>query len=276
MQRKYKWNHDTTNTIDWMIHSSALASLQTSTNRKTITQFVHEWFPVNGHAGRANTNNNQLCPMCRNCPETQQHFLSCQALDATWTNKLTKAISIYDTPETPDTTTQLLLWALLTCRTTNHQPPAHLSDPSHIQLLTEQHTIGWDQVMKGRWSVEWVRHFDAYHPDKGENIATKFLTTIWQTIREVWKWRCDTIHQNEATISSNLRLNLTPKVKAIYQQKVKFDTINQKVFTQSLEDTLQMTQKHIQDWLKRTGSFVKNGLQRANRRLKMINHSITR
>jgi hypothetical protein len=37
-----------------------------------------------------------------------------------------------------------------------------------------------------------------------------------------------------------------------------------------------MPSKYIQDWLKRTGFFVKKGLQRANRRQKMSSHSITR
>jgi hypothetical protein len=114
MQCKYKWHDDTANTIDWMILSSTLASLQTSTNSKRITQFIHEWFPVNGHAGRANMDNNQLCPMCKTCREIQQHFfLSCQELEETWVNKLTNV----SPPTThreyqPNTINQLLLYGL--------------------------------------------------------------------------------------------------------------------------------------------------------------------
>jgi hypothetical protein len=78
----------------------------------------------------------------------------------------------------PNTINQLFLRIILTCRTKNHPLPEHLNEPNHIQLIEEQHVIGWDQVLKERWSREWVRHFEAQHPEKGENAAKKILTTF--------------------------------------------------------------------------------------------------
>jgi hypothetical protein len=42
-----------------------------------------------------------------------------------------------------------------------------------------------------------------------------------------------------------------------------------------MKETLKLPKKVLQDWIKRTGHFVKIGLKRANLRLKQGNRSIT-
>jgi hypothetical protein len=121
--------------------------------------------------------NNQLCPMCKTCREIQQHFLSCQDLEETWVNKLTYAISTYDTPRVPAKHYQpaIIIWFILTYRTKNHRLPEHFNEPNHIRLIEEQHAIGWNQLLKERWSCEWVRHFEAQHPERVKTRQQKSL-----------------------------------------------------------------------------------------------------
>jgi hypothetical protein len=49
LQKQYKWDDTTIDNIDWLIHGNSIEQL-TNTHRKTITRFLHDWLPVNGHA----------------------------------------------------------------------------------------------------------------------------------------------------------------------------------------------------------------------------------
>jgi hypothetical protein len=75
LQTKYRWSDNTLANIDWTIHGSALQSFATR-QRKTLTQLIHNWLPVNGHPGRANLPVNQGCPICKATRESQGHFLT--------------------------------------------------------------------------------------------------------------------------------------------------------------------------------------------------------
>jgi hypothetical protein len=76
MQKKYAWCDNTISSIDWILLGKSLQLLQTN-QRKTITQFTHEWLPVHGHPGRADFRLDPTCPICRRQVETQGHFLTC-------------------------------------------------------------------------------------------------------------------------------------------------------------------------------------------------------
>jgi hypothetical protein len=64
----------------------ALQSLQ-PTQRKTITQLIHEWLPVNGQMLRQQHKDNQKCPLCK----TQHHFLTCPKSKEKWKEALNAA-----------------------------------------------------------------------------------------------------------------------------------------------------------------------------------------
>jgi hypothetical protein len=79
MTTKYKWAEGVPDKIDWAIHSNSLNNFS-QTQRKTLTQAIHEWLPLNGHPSQANTTINQNCPCCKTQPETQETFYNCPSL----------------------------------------------------------------------------------------------------------------------------------------------------------------------------------------------------
>jgi hypothetical protein len=83
LQRKHNWSYKTLSMIDWGVHGRALMTL-TDRQRKTITQMIHQWMPVNGHPGRALQFLERKCPACRDEDESQAHFMSCPALRGLW------------------------------------------------------------------------------------------------------------------------------------------------------------------------------------------------
>jgi hypothetical protein len=74
---------------------------------------------------------------------------------------------------------------------------------------------------------------------------------------------------------STWKNELKPQVQALYQLKGRLDSTDRRVLEIPISETLKMPNKTLQDWIKRTGNFVKIGLQRANHRLQQGNHTIT-
>jgi hypothetical protein len=83
-------------------------------------------------------------------------------------------------------------------------------------------------------------------------------------------------HLNHNQSHIFLKEHLAPQVLAIYSQKHKLDAINQQTLDTPAETILQLPNGTIRDWLKRTGSFVRQGLRRAQHRLKTGNHNIAK
>jgi hypothetical protein len=279
MQLKYKWHDTTIDKIDWILLSMSLRSLTTN-QRKTITQFMHGWLPVNGHPGRAECQFNQTCPMCRETLETQDHFLTCKNTVDRWNQAVTAIVQSIQ--EKYPHLSKILHWALTTCRgNNNQQPPDRLittgDTTQHIydRIIRTQTSIGWQQILKGRWAVSWVQAIEIISPGQGERETTKIISHIWQEILSIWKERCNILHADTLHNNERILQNILPRVQAIYERKDKLDAVDKQVLATPIAKTLQLPQRLLLDWVRRTGNFVKKGLKRANHRLKERNNSIT-
>jgi hypothetical protein len=185
LQTKYKWEGSTIDHIDWLVHGQSLQNLTTN-QRKTITQLIHEWLPVNGHPGRALHQSSQHCTTCRSLVETQGHLLTCPNTLEQWNIRFQKITEPLQA--TYPILTSILKWALINCQdnTTeipNAIPNANYEDihPHYTNLIQAQPDIGWEQIIKGRWATHWVQHIELITPDQGGKIMTKLTTEIWHT-----------------------------------------------------------------------------------------------
>jgi hypothetical protein len=111
MNTKYNWSDKTINSIDWMIHKESLTKFPTN-QRKTITQLIHEWLPVNGHPGRSMIDTNKLCPHYIIAPETQIHFSQCPTTSTHWHSLVEEQINQCLTPSKHKHLITLIIWAL--------------------------------------------------------------------------------------------------------------------------------------------------------------------
>jgi hypothetical protein len=90
-----------------------------------------------------------------------------------------------------------------------------------------------------------------------------------------WHKRCEVLHENNEQNTTNLIQHLHPQVTAIYEQKTRLDSLDQTALEQPITSTLAIPLKAIRDWIKRVGTFVRQGIARAQRRTKSQNHAIT-
>jgi hypothetical protein len=113
LQNQYKWEDNTIASIDWIIYGAALQSLSTS-QRKSVTQLVHSWLPVQGHPGRSNRQINRNCPHCKDATETQRHFLTCPLNQKQWKKDITSIVEPLLSLYGP--LASILQWALQHCQ----------------------------------------------------------------------------------------------------------------------------------------------------------------
>jgi hypothetical protein len=84
------------------------------------------------------------------------------------------------------------------------------------KLIREQESIGWKQNLTGRWTLEWVQHFDSITPQKGEHTAINMIKSIWQAVLTIWQHRRDAQHNDQTDKDKEQRTQLLPRIEAIY------------------------------------------------------------
>lgn len=159
-------------------------------------------------------------------------------------------------------------------------PAESLQTETTKSIIQQQKLIGYcDQLGKGRCSQEWVRQYNKYYKKDGEKWATTTITQIWHFLYEQWKQRYEKLHDNNddnSITKLNALLSLEPKIQAIFDQKDQLiDNIDQQVFTHPIQTISRQPIRFQKDWIKRTESFVKDGIKRAKIRIKQRTHSIT-
>jgi hypothetical protein len=138
-----------------------------------------------------------------------------------------------------------------------------------------QHAIGWNQILKGRWSTEWVRIYDIIYPQQGEKYATNQLHSIWTATIAIWKQRCNALHNIEKNDPACFKQLLSPKVQALYAMKQEIDQIDRQALEQPMSTTMNLPIKHLKGWIKQTDSFIRQALLRRKKRIQLSTHAIT-
>lgn len=268
---KYNWTHEITDNIIWVAHGRALSSLPIRMS-KTITQLNHKWLPLNASYSINATGTGRLCPFCSSCDEDHQHFLSCSHPQPTtlWreaASKITTKLIAYDN-QVSRQLTRLLSQAVSTWRTTKSPPPPDWLSPEYLPLFQAQAHIGWNHILHGRFTREWLR---CLHKENNEGIqwVTHCIRTIWANIFTIWKARCHVHHgiTSDERIKRKL-LILTPKVQELYNKSTIVDHDERYLFNIEIDDLLNKPIPTIKAWVHKATLRIKTSISRSKVRKK--------
>jgi hypothetical protein len=256
------WPPEAPDDIDWYIKGQALKSLH-GRHQKTILQMMHGWLPVNAHPGSGNSDDTQNCPYCLTTPETMFHFLSCTHQSAVLPRQVKiRAIQqhLRSTQTHPDMC-QVITSAL---DTNNGDMPISTTMQA---IQAKQSIIGWDHVLKGNLTLEWVKTYDRIHrTTSGEQWCISLLRKIWSEFYIVWKARCDHKHGTEAARHrQNLLRDLTPRVIQLFKAKDQLLHIDQTFFRSNQEAILQLPNGKLENWVYKAERHVRSSRIRATR-----------
>jgi hypothetical protein len=275
-RQKYGWSITTMSTVDWHAHGKAINQLS-QRQQKTITQLIHNWLPTNADHSQQRLGTGRLCSYCRSCEETQIHYFQCPHPHATsnWDEaakriktKLRKYNKNVDHRLINLITTSISQW-----RTTPHPDIPITLPPQYHQLFQAQSNIGWNQIITGRFAIEWQLTLDT-QGTPSSTWVTYCIRIVLQEMYEVWKLRCDQEHGKSQEDTRQRALNrLTPQVERLFEKQHDIDQTDAHIFNKSKEDVLCAPTAIIENWIFKTSLRVRDSIKR--RRKKEKTHNVT-
>jgi hypothetical protein len=271
LMRKNNWTHDVINTIEWKSHGGAIQQLP-SRQRKSVIQFIHNWLPTNTSHSLQFVHNARLCPLCNIHDETVEHFLSCDqpCINKLWQDlalKLKQKIQKY-LPTSNHQLPKLIEYSLVHWRTTMIPTFPSFLHSRFLPLFNAQSLIGWNNMLKGRFSELWLKTISS-----DEKVARRWITYtikhIWNVWYEVWKYRCNTNQgDNPSNKELKVRHRLLPQVKQLYDEIDNVDPSDSYIFKSTQEELLLRQPHDIERWVRIAKLRVKDSVARAKQRIK--------
>ena len=237
MLDKHKWTENTYSEIDWESHRRALN--RKHKDRTIITKYLHHITPVGYRVHKYDPKYPQQCPSCPEPVEKQDHLLHCPAPPRQeWRNTmLTTLRTTMETIDTPDDMIELLLSAIKCLL--NQAPLETISVPDSVSAIAEsQQTIGWAQLLQGRFTEEWRYHYQAYlgpnatEKKNGYTWVTTIITTIFTQWKDLWLLRNQDRHGRDfKTQSEAAHRQAVAEVIQMYEHKPQAEPCHAFIFS---------------------------------------------
>ena len=236
--KKRQWRPGVRATIDWECYKQAIRSWTSAYKKDAITKaspsflhkFLHGWLPVGRMVSRYNeTHYPRECKSCEeNVEEDTLHFLRCPGR-ADWRNRLRDAIRKQcDNTQTDPLLQEFMLEGIVRWL---QQEPYRLPDReiprAHRTLFRQQAAIGWDQLLYGRWSTQWISIQHQYLLDHkievtrfndGSAWLTGIIKIIWNFLHSAWELRNKDRHGAELDIQLQIRMEKARRqIRVLYR-----------------------------------------------------------
>jgi hypothetical protein len=130
--------------------------------------------------------------------------------------------------------------------------------PDEAKLIESQNSIGWSQLLCGRFSVEWARiqqlHIDENKIDgrkfSGKTWSTKVTQHIWRSLHALWKVRNTALHGETFTESeATRRTRIEPLVRRLYGRIYELPPSDRDMLRKPLDERLAQPLSIIETWL---------------------------
>ena len=153
--RRNHWHDETIfDMVDWTAHSHALSRHEK--HRTTLVKFLHHILPLGNHVHKYNPKYSASCPSCNHEKETMEHFWKCPARSRlAWRRKFLKDLSHKLITLGTGQDTRDLLVTKLRAVLDGENPDNVPENPTTADICQQQRTIGWDQLLRGRFAKAW-------------------------------------------------------------------------------------------------------------------------
>jgi hypothetical protein len=271
---KYEWDHTIYNDVCWNAHGKALTSLPRRMN-KTITQFLHNWLPLNASHSINNLSTGKLCPFCTSCDEDHCHFLTCPhaKVNQLWLEAATtikSKLASYD-KQINHQLVRLIGHAIINWRNVKEPPLPEFLSPEFQALFRNQSLIGWNHILYGRFTKTWHNHL---YDNQSDNVLwiTYTIKAIWHSVYQIWKTRCQTNHGSSTDDQHKRKLLiLEPKVKYLYDQQEELPSEEQYIFNINIEELLTKPITTIKTWVQKATLRIKCVKSRLKAKRRKVN-----
>jgi hypothetical protein len=188
----------------------------------------------------------------------------------------------------PNTQPDLTIILLQGVRGALHDPSYQMNiatrEPRFQYLVNAQNKIGWQHLLKGRFSHHWLQCQQLHiyldpsidsTKNTGERWLKRILHCLWNSLWQVWLLRNDDLHGRDRQQREQKRIQkLTPRVTALYEKAEMLLAKDKDLFAIPLETRLTFPSGEICTWIKLVTPTVKQAIADADKFLRLTNHRI--
>jgi hypothetical protein len=260
LMERNNWHETTLDDIHWDAHEASHNFHRPQ--RCFLIKLCHRHLPLGQTLHRRDPKYPPTCPGCRTDPETQEHFIQCEAVTRTsWRIKLLAALRRQ--METLQTNTNLTE-AILNCIDSAMASRAIPAIGPFQDAIEAQSRIGWLNMLRGHWTLEWQKAYEMTYPTpsdedrkaKNKRKLTmtrwqkKVIQTMWGYMISLWTLRNEERHGwDKESRDRSRREVLHYELEEIYERKDQYPLRVQELLRATYKIHIQETVTRIADWL---------------------------
>ena len=199
MCTKNKWDPPDFKSIDWNAHAQAL--WRQHLHQPTFVKYVHDLLPLGRRVHQYNPKYPPCCPSCQEPNEDLTHFWNCPApTRVTWRQTFLSTLDKRLLELRTVKQVRTLLLDRVTSIIYGTNPTIAPTDPNLVTLCQAQDAIGWEQVLKGRFSSLWNSHcILRSQRQQHTNWTVEVIDCIFQQWWLLWELRNQDRHGRDAS-----------------------------------------------------------------------------
>ncbi len=254
----FHWSEDVFEEVHWNALLSAVCGLS-APEHLFVVKLSFKLLPVGFRLQQRQAHMPPQCPSCEAPMEDDWHWILCESRDA-WRQEQAQLFSalLVSLKTNPSLTfiAKRAYASLLSSGDCSFED-AELS-VDETSLISSQASIGWDNMLFGRFSVEWSRLQDVHIAEEkldgrffsGPAWTSKVTQHIWRALHSLWKIRNTDLHgvtftENETT----RRTRIEPIVRQLYSRIYDLAPSDRAMFRKPLDERLQQPLSIIETWL---------------------------
>ena len=260
--------------VDWVIHGRAIRT--TYSMNHFVVKYIHTWLPVGALVSKYAVKYPASCPSCACVMETQDHLLRCPARQSN-RDKLFIDIRRFLAYFPTDPYVKILLQRAIRSLFLSEEFVPPPGEEKYKTLIQQQKSIGWDQLLVGRFLLEWKGiiddHLQTIQRDKrktetGTIWVTKILAILFHFAWDVWKDRNIDRHGRDKTDRERLLIERALlQTKELYRIRLDVLPSHRELFYESFEQhtIVEKTSRGLQQWIFTWRDVLLHSAERAQR-----------
>ena len=161
MISKFHWQETTIQLIDWDNYTAIIRKYRD--RRVTIVKHLFDISPTGKIAHRNDPTLSHQCPACASPYEDNAHVLRCSSRSRQqWRAETLSHLQRLDTAICDPILMDILHDGVRRYFLSDEPPPVTQYPERYWPLIHAQTAIGWDQVFKARWSIQWINLHTEY------------------------------------------------------------------------------------------------------------------
>ena len=225
--------------------------------RNFITKFCFFNLPTGERLHRREASYDDRCPTCHAPEESDEHILQCpsparRAWRSDLISTLLKPLDMFLDPVLHD-----ILHEGLLCYFRNEPIDPTPYPPRQQRLLKQQHSIGWPNLLRGKFSEEWrylqtqycIRHHRTMTHQQQQWLPT-MLRTMWIQIHDLWLTRNADRHGRTCKTKTQASQHQAQRtIRALYLLKDLVLSEDRDLFYDDLAAHLQQPLRELNAWI---------------------------